>query len=116
MFRYKLLGTVSIINLASLFSACDGTMEQHSVNSEGEQLVTAYCKVCHASAINGAPILGNAKMWAKRIAQGESTLVQHAIEGFGLMPPKGGNADLSDDQIRLAVKYMMSLVSNAPSP
>jgi cytochrome c5 len=56
--------------------------------------------------------MGDKAAWAARIAQGTATLYKHAIEGFqgksGLMPPKGGRTDLSDDVIRLGVDYMVS--------
>ena len=39
------------------------------------------------------------------------TLYEHAIKGFmgeaGLMPPKGGRVDLSDDDVRASVDYMV---------
>jgi len=39
------------------------------------------------------------------------TLYQHAIEGYtgeaGIMPAKGGNLALSDDNVRAAVDYMV---------
>jgi cytochrome c5 len=34
--------------------------------------------------------------------------VQHALDGHGAMPPRGGNAMLSDAQVRAAVRYMIS--------
>ena len=79
--------------------------------AEGKAIVESNCVVCHSQAINGAPILGNEKMWGKRIEQGIEVLVDHAIHGFaGMMPAKGGNTDLTDEQVRLAVGYMVSLV------
>lgn len=79
---------------------------------QGEKIVQENCFVCHAQGINGAPILGNKKMWDKRLPQGTDVLIEHAIQGYaGMMPPKGGNPDLSDDEVALAVKYMVSLVS-----
>lgn len=77
---------------------------------EGKTVVQGLCINCHGQGINNAPILGNAKMWERRIAQGEDTLVGHARNGYNMMPPRGGNAALSDEQIRHAVQYMMSLV------
>ncbi|MFL0798726.1 MAG: c-type cytochrome [Cellvibrionaceae bacterium] len=77
----------------------------------GESIVNKNCKVCHAQGINGAPILGNKKMWGKRVPQGVDTLVEHAIEGYGLMPPKGGNQALTKEEIHAAVEYMVSRVA-----
>ena len=59
-----------------------------------------------------APTLDHAH-WDKRIAQGTETLYKHAIEGYtgpdgGVMPPKGGNAGLSDEQIHATVDWMLA--------
>lgn len=80
----------------------------------GKQVVETTCIACHGQGLNGAPILGNGKMWAKRVPQGEATLVNHAINGYAyeMMPPRGGNPDLSDDDIRFAVRYMLSLLDS----
>jgi len=60
----------------------------------------------------GAPKVGDKAAWAARIAQGMSTLHQHAIKGYqgsaGVMPAKGGRADLSDDIVKAASEYMVS--------
>lgn len=77
---------------------------------EGQKTFTANCKVCHAQGINGAPIVGNKKMWGPRITQGHEVLVSHALNGYGLMPARAGNPDLSDEEISNAVFYMMSTV------
>lgn len=76
--------------------------------SLGQVLYEKNCKVCHAQGLNGAPILGNSKMWEKRAEQGKAVLVQHAEEGFGLMPAKGGNAELSKKDITAVVQYMLA--------
>ena len=73
----------------------------------GEQVVSELCVNCHKLGINGAPIIGNSKMWNPRIEQGTPALIQHAIDGFGLMPAKGGNLELTDDEISAAVTYMI---------
>jgi cytochrome c5 len=80
----------------------------------GKALVEANCVVCHKPGINGAPIIGNPKMWQRRIAQGQDVLVQHAIDGYNydMMPPRGGNPELSDNDIRLAVAYLVSQVKD----
>ncbi|SMF20104.1 Cytochrome c5 [Alteromonadaceae bacterium Bs31] len=79
--------------------------------SAGEVLFTKNCKVCHAQGLNGAPIVGNKAMWAGRKDQGLEVLVQHASEGYGLMPAKGGNTELSKEEITLAIEYMLSTLN-----
>ena len=81
-----------------------------SGNMSGQQVFAQVCKTCHEAGIAGAPKIGDKSLWAPRIAEGESTLVQHAINGYqgksGVMPPKGGNPGLTDDEVHRAVVYM----------
>jgi len=66
------------------------------------------CAVCHAAGIAGAPIFGNKDAWAPRIATGVDALYKTSLEGKGAMPAKGGRADISDDDVKAAVDYMVS--------
>jgi cytochrome c5 len=79
-------------------------------NLTGEQVNAQVCKTCHEGGLAGAPKTGDKAAWTPRIAQGEKALVQHAVGGFqgkvGIMPPKGGNADLTDDEVHRAVVYL----------
>ncbi len=72
----------------------------------GEEIVTASCAMCHGTGMMESPKIGDAGQWEARIAQGFDTLVSHAINGFNNMPPKGGNAALSDKEVARAVAYM----------
>ena len=90
--------------LLSFISACS---EKPNV---GEEIVNSVCVACHAQGINGAPVIGNKKMWSKRLSQGEALLIEHAINGYELMPAKGGRTELSDEDVAAAVRYMMSQV------
>jgi cytochrome c5 len=74
----------------------------------GEQIVTSVCAACHAAGLMQSPKLGSADDWAPRIEKGIETLYNHAINGFNMMPAKGGRADLSDDDIKAAVDFMVS--------
>jgi len=82
----------------------------------GPQVYNEACLMCHGSGIGGAPTLDNAESWAPRLSQGTDTLYQHAIEGYtgqsGFMPPKGARMDLSDDEVKVAVDYMVSEAGN----
>jgi len=79
----------------------------------GAALVKANCAACHKPGLNGAPIIGNARMWGPRLVRSEEMLVQHAIHGFGLMPPRGGSS-LSDGEMAQAVNYMLSRLPASP--
>jgi cytochrome c5 len=51
------------------------------------------------------------------LQQDKEILYEHALRGFHgengtEMPPRGGNAALSDDEVRAAVDYMVALVSS----
>jgi cytochrome c5 len=76
----------------------------------GKQITTQVCAMCHASGMMGSPKLGNKANWAPRIDKGIETLYTHAINGFNMMPARGGNPSLSDDDVKAAVDYMVSLV------
>ncbi len=69
------------------------------------------CKVCHDAGIAGSPKFGDADAWAPRIATGIDTLYTNSLKGKGAMPAKGGRADISDDNIKAAVDYMVKSVS-----
>ena len=83
------------------------------VNLTGEQVFGQVCKTCHEAGLVGAPKAGDKAAWGPRIAEGEATLFKHAVDGFqgksGVMPPKGGSASLTDDEVHRAVVYMADL-------
>jgi cytochrome c5 len=73
----------------------------------GEALFKQTCATCHATGIAGAPKLGDKAAWAPRVAQGLTVLMQHAMQGKGAMPPKGGSS-ASEAEIRATVEYMVN--------
>jgi cytochrome c5 len=80
--------------------------------AKGEEVYTKSCSTCHGMGIAGAPKIGDVAAWEARIAQGDETLVDHAINGYqgsaGYMPAKGGFAFLSDEDVAAAVAYMVA--------
>ena len=76
----------------------------------GKTLYDANCGACHESGMMGAPKPGDKAAWAPRLAQGIPLLVSHSNKGFtgkvGMMPAKGGNAKLTDEEIASIVNYM----------
>lgn len=77
-----------------------------SAGKSGEQVTQSVCMMCHGSGLMGAPKIGDKAGWAPRIAQGYETLVQNAIKGIRMMPPKGGNPGLTDAEVAAAVAHM----------
>jgi cytochrome c5 len=79
----------------------------------GTELYEQACKACHGAGIGGAPKSGDHAAWGPRIAKGNAVLYEHAIKGFtgtsGMMPPKGGRVDVSDDLVKEAVDHMIEL-------
>jgi cytochrome c5 len=71
------------------------------------------CSTCHGAGIAGAPKAGDKAAWGPRIAEGKATLYDHALKGFqgksGVMPAKGGRADLSDELVKQAVDHMLQM-------
>jgi cytochrome c5 len=74
---------------------------------DGEAVYKQACSACHAVGAAGAPKSGDKAAWAPRIKKGEEALVASALKGIGIMPPKGGNASLTEAQIRAAVAYQI---------
>ena len=78
---------------------------------DGAVVYQNLCAGCHTSGAGGAPQLNAAGMGA-RMSKGAETLNKHAIEGFignaGVMPAKGGNPALTDEQVIATVGWMLS--------
>ena len=72
----------------------------------GEAIVQATCGACHQTGVAKAPKIGNKQDWAEHIKHGMTAMVQTVVKGKGAMPPKGGDASLTEDEIRRAVAHM----------
>lgn len=72
----------------------------------GEQVYESTCAACHSSGVAGAPKTGDDAAWAPLIETGFDEMLKIAIDGVGAMPPRGGNASLSDLEVARAVTYM----------
>jgi len=90
------------VELADTVATSDG---------RGKEVYDSACFICHATGVAGAPKNGDVANWAPRISQGTELLYSHAVKGFmgeaGLMPPKGGRMDFSDEDVNAAVDYMV---------
>ncbi|WP_445004787.1 c-type cytochrome [Halomonas mongoliensis] len=91
---------------AAAEEAADGDAPSHA-GIDGEPIYNQACMACHMTGAAGAPIKGDAAAWGSRLEQGMETLYDHSINGIGAMPPKGGFANLSDDEVKAAVDFMI---------
>ena len=76
--------------------------------SKAEKMYDASCNLCHATDTMGAPAVGDANTWKSVMEKGMDEVLVNAIKGMGGMPPKGGNMDLSDDDIKEIVEFMIN--------
>ncbi len=77
---------------------------------DGATIFNTVCGACHNTGAAGAPKVDDKAAWAPRVAQGKEALYKSALGGKNGMPPKGGAADLSDDEIKATVDYILSKV------
>ena len=83
--------------------------EQPPVTSDsayGEEIYNSACAACHTSGAAGAPKPGSGDMTA-RAQKGFDALLQTALNGVNAMPARGGRPDLSDEEIRAAIEFML---------
>jgi cytochrome c5 len=106
--RIKPVGELVVASAATVANGVIPTAKA----ADGKGTYDKACMACHAAGVAGAPKLGDKAAWGPRIAQGADTLHTHALKGFtgkkGMMPAKGGNASLSDADVKAAVDYMVS--------
>ncbi|MDB5953694.1 MAG: cytochrome [Ramlibacter sp.] len=76
--------------------------------ADGKAVYEQTCAMCHAAGVANAPKLGDKAAWAPRVATGKPALVASVTGGKGAMPPKGGNAALSADDLSAAVDFLMA--------
>ncbi len=77
------------------------------VEVDGEEVYNGLCMTCHAAGVADAPITGSDQMAQRLSEKGLDTLVTNAINGLNVMPPRGGNPALTDEQIRAAIEFML---------
>ncbi|MEN8249012.1 MAG: c-type cytochrome [Bacteroidota bacterium] len=119
-----------IISLGIILSSCGGgekaedTGDKPAVKSmlaeetpagpdaeKGKVIYDTKCMACHLTGVTGAPMFKENERWVEIANKGMDTLVSQAINGFqgeqGLMPPRGGFPDLTDDDIKNGIAYML---------
>jgi len=83
---------------------------------EGRRIFDRVCAACHFNDLSEAPQVKQPDMWAPRLAKGRDALYRSALEGLvgasgEEMPPRGGQPELSDEAVRAAVDYIVSITT-----
>ncbi|MCK5718931.1 MAG: cytochrome c5 family protein [Thiomargarita sp.] len=106
--RYK--NKLILILFSYVLTACNSEIDLSEYDlSQGKKVYENLCLACHMVGMSGiAPKISNTSQWEYRIKQGMNVLIEHSINGFKEMPAKGGNPDLSDQEIKNAVAFMVS--------
>jgi cytochrome c5 len=81
-----------------------------STPQSGDQIVAQVCGACHNAGLLGAPKAHDKSAWQPRLAANGGKvegLVASATKGKGQMPPKGGAAQLTDEDLKKAIEFML---------
>lgn len=100
-------GETGAAALAEAQSAAAEAVPSGEVVVDGETVYGGLCMTCHDAGVAGAPIKGSEQMAERLAANGLEGLVSNAINGLNAMPARGGNPNLTDEQIQAAVEFML---------
>lgn len=76
----------------------------------GREIFVQNCALCHVHGVAMAPRIDNQAEWEPRLSLGRQALLTSVLRGKGGMPPKGGNASISDSQAAASLDYMLEAV------
>lgn len=76
----------------------------------GREVFVQNCALCHVSGLGMAPRIDSRLEWEERLSVGRGSLQNSVLRGKGRMPPKGGNASISDAQAVAALDYMVGRI------
>lgn len=83
-------------------------VENAATSSAGQTIYETSCVACHGNPAIGAPVLGDKEAWANVTTKGLEQVYHNGINGINTMPPRGGNIDLTDDQMKEVINYMIN--------
>jgi cytochrome c5 len=112
---------------AALLGGCgEGTETQTAVPempafddprlAAGRAVWMGTCRACHLLGVAGAPAVTDEAQWDARLPKGRESLYRSALNGIPgedgayRMPPRGGNARLTEEQVRSAVDYKLAAI------
>jgi len=112
-FRHERIKPFGQVNVQSSETVAQAPVveEKPAAPKPPKEIYNTVCMACHDTGAAGAPKLGDKAAWADRLAKGKETLINNAINGLGAaMPPRGGNPNLTDEELKATVEYMLETV------
>jgi cytochrome c5 len=86
-----------------------GLLAVPAVAANGKAIYDDVCYKCHRTGVDDAPKTGNKLDWAPLLAQGADVLYRSVMEGKGAMEPRANRPELTDEEIKAAVDYLIGL-------
>lgn len=109
------IGAVAALVVAgSVFSLLATTNVMAADPYAGRQVYQNNCAMCHKTGLNAAPKYGNKRAWTPIIEQGKEKVYENSLNGKGAMPPRGGKPNLTDQEVKDAVNYMVGAAGGWP--
>ena len=82
-----------------------------AIDEAAEKIYKQYCFACHLSGVAEAPKTGDTEAWAPRAANGFDALFASVVNGKGAMPPRAGFPQLSDDELKAGIRYLLAIAN-----
>ncbi|MBF0265476.1 MAG: cytochrome c5 family protein [Gammaproteobacteria bacterium] len=108
--RIQALETISLVGDKKADAATPAAeTKAEPVMLDGETIVKNSCLACHGTGVLNAPLIGKVEAWQPRLDAngGIDGLVSSAVAGKGAMPAKGGNPNLTAENLKAAIEFMM---------
>ena len=106
--RLAPIGAVSLVGEEPPPGEMVAAADTASAGVPGEAVYNRVCAACHTAGVLNAPKYGSKEDWEPRYAQGIDTLVTHAVNGINAMPAKGGDPNLSEQDIHDSIVYILA--------
>lgn len=110
LWRLPAGATAGALLLAAGFVAPPAVSNALADEPSGRQIYKMNCAMCHKTGLNAAPKYGNKRAWVPILEKGKEKVYENTINGIGAMPPRGGKPNLTDEEIRAAVDFMVGAV------
>lgn len=105
------LKIIALLVSIYLLAACsDDNASTAQVAKTGEDIYYQSCFSCHERGHGGAPKRGDMSAWQSRVEKGQEALMQNMLRGYRAMPPKGACFSCSDQELQMALDFMLEPV------